>query len=560
MKINPMLLLDSYKLSHPPQYPAGTTLVYSNWTPRSSRIEGIDEVVFFGLQYFIKEYLIDQFNQNFFHRPKADVISEYVRQVSVHIGPNPNVEHVKALHDLGYLPIEIKAIPEGAIAPLRTAMLTIVNTHSDFYWVTNMVESLMSNVLWMPCTSATIALQYRKRFEAYAEETGADKSFIPFQGHDFSFRGLSGVESACTSGGGHLLSFVGSDTVPCISFLEAYYNADCEKELISVSVPATEHSVMCMGSSFDEDGGNDKAILERMLDLYPTGIVSIVADSYDYWRFISEYVQDFKDKIMSRDGKCVLRPDSGDPVEIICGLKVTTLLSSSLKEAGQLACDLLVDKETEDTPHGECGANRVSGYFKYENKYYECTVNIEWDRYDKEYYYYDGSSLESFDEIELTPEQKGSIEVLWDIFGGTINKKGFKELDPHIGLIYGDSITPARQEEILRRLAEKGFASSNIVLGIGSFTYQYNTRDTFGFAMKATYGEINGEPKEIFKDPKTDDGIKKSARGLLHIQNGVQTDQVNWQKEKTGGLTTVFKDGTLTVDQSLSEIRERLIK
>jgi nicotinamide phosphoribosyltransferase len=560
MKINPMLLLDSYKLSHPPQYPAGTTLVYSNWTPRSSRIEGIDEVVFFGLQYFIKEYLIDQFNQNFFHRPKADVISEYVRQVSVHIGPNPNVEHVKALHDLGYLPIEIKAIPEGAIAPLRTAMLTIVNTHSDFYWVTNMVESLMSNVLWMPCTSATIALQYRKRFEAYAEETGADKSFIPFQGHDFSFRGLSGVESACTSGSGHLLSFVGSDTVPCISFLEAYYNADYEKELISVSVPATEHSVMCMGSSFDENGGDDKAILERMLDLYPTGIVSIVADSYDYWRFISEYVRGFKDKIMSRDGKCVLRPDSGDPVEIICGVETVKLTGSNKNDAIDKAVYSLYCKVAEETPHGEPGDDYPEGIFEWNGKTYKCVADLSWNRYDKQYYYIDDWNSKSFEEVELTPEQKGSIEVLWDIFGGTINEKGFKELDPHIGLIYGDSITPARQEEILRRLAEKGFASSNIVLGIGSFTYQYNTRDTFGFAMKATYGEINGEPKEIFKDPKTDDGIKKSARGLLHIQNGVQTDQVNWQKEKTGGLTTVFKDGTLTVDQSLSEIRERLIK
>jgi nicotinamide phosphoribosyltransferase len=152
--------------------------------------------------------------------------------------------------------------------------------------------------------------------------------------------------------------------------------------------------------------------------------------------------------------------------------------------------------------------------------------------------------------------------LLWETFGGTINTKGYKELDPHIGAIYGDSITITRASQICTRLKEKGFASTNLVLGIGSFTYQYNTRDTFGFAMKATYGEVNGMGREIFKDPITDDGTKKSAKGLIKIELEKGSyklyDQVTWEQEQTGELKEIFRDGKLIVNQTLSEIRNRL--
>jgi nicotinamide phosphoribosyltransferase len=153
---------------------------------------------------------------------------------------------------------------------------------------------------------------------------------------------------------------------------------------------------------------------------------------------------------------------------------------------------------------------------------------------------------------------------MWEIFGGTTTDKGYKLLDSHIGLIYGDSITLQRQKAILEGLKEKGFASFNVVLGIGSYTYEYVTRDTYGFAMKATYGEVNGEGRNIFKDPKTDDGTKKSAKGLLavhQVDGKLQLkDECSWEEEKQGLLQTVFENGKVLNEQSLSQIRERIVK
>ena len=482
----PILLKDGYKVGHKFQYPEGTTLVYSNLTPRKSRVDGVEEVVFFGLQYFIKEYLIRQFDENFFQQPKAEVMAKYKRRIENYLGKDAiTYEHIEALHDLGYLPLEIKALPEGALVPMKVPVLTLWNTKPEFFWVTNMLETIMSAILWKPMTSATTAFEYLKTFTQYAAETvGEDMSFIPWQGHDFSFRGMSGVEDAVMSSAGHLLSFAGTDTIPAIDFLEEYYNADCEKELIGGSVAATEHSVMCMGTQ-DAEIETFRRLIE---DVYPSGIVSIVSDTWDFWQVITEFLPQLKDKVLARNGKVVIRPDSGDPVLIICG--------------------------DPDAPVG-------------------------------------------------TPEHKGAIECLWEVFGGTITPRGYKLLDAHIGLIYGDSITTERQKQILNRLKDKGFASYNVVLGIGSYTYEYVTRDTFGFAMKATFGEVNGIGRAIFKDPKTDNGTKKSAKGLMKvIKNNVGkyelVDDVTWQQEAEGELKTVFRDGTLTKDWTLEEVREQL--
>lgn len=247
MRVNPLLLKDFYKTGHLFQYPEGTQYVYSNWTPRSSRVDGVDEIVFFGLQYLIQEYLINQFNENFFNKPKHEVVQWYKRRMDNALGPGMDVSHIEALHDLGYLPVKIKAVPEGSLVPLRVPAMTIVNTDPEFYWVTNMLETLLSNVLWKPCTSATTARQYAKRFYDYAERTGASEEMVPWQGHDFSFRGLSGIEDAMSSAAGHLLFFTGTDTIPAIDFLEYYYDADSDKELVGGSVPATEHSVASLG-------------------------------------------------------------------------------------------------------------------------------------------------------------------------------------------------------------------------------------------------------------------------------------------------------------------------
>lgn len=494
--MNPLLLTDFYKVHHTLMYPENTTMIYSNFTPRKSRMPGVDKVVVFGTQHFIKKYLLGKFKIDFFERPLDEVLAEYRFAVNV------DTSHIEALHKLQYLPIRIKALKEGTLCPIGVPMLTIVNTKPEFYWLTNYIETLLSCQLWQPVTSATIAHEYKKLLTRYALETTGSAEFVNWQGHDFSMRGMSSVESAILSGMGHLTSFTGTDTIPAIYALKGSYNA---MGLIGASVPATEHSVMCMGEKETED-----ETFRRLMKLYPTGILSVVSDTWDLWKVLTKILPALKDEILARDGKLVVRPDSGDPVKIITGWN---------------------DDEVFD-----------------ENNHYK------------------------LGDITVTNiSRKGVIELLWETFGGTVNEQGYKVLDPHIGAIYGDSITLERAEEICERLKAKGFASTNIVLGIGSFTYQYNTRDTFGFAMKATYGEVyhpklSGgytEGREIFKDPITDDGTKKSKKGLLQVlrDNGniICHDQQEWSDEKEGLLETVFEDGKLLGETTLDEIRARLV-
>lgn len=488
--ISPILYHDAYKADHRRQYPSGTEYVYSNLTARSSRINGINHVVVFGIQYFIKDFLIRRFSDGFFKRPKAEIVAQYQRRMDTALGTGAiSVEHIAALHDLGYLPIRIKALPEGTRCPLRVPVLTIVNTKPEFFWLTNFLETILSTVLWHPMTTATIAAKYREILDLYAEMTSDMPDFVQWQGHDFSMRGQSSFEACLASGGAHLLSFTGTDTIPAIDWLEHFYGANANTELIGGSVPATEHSCMCMGGN--AVGCELETYRRLMTEVYPSGIVSIVSDTWDYWKVLTELLPQLKDLIMARDGKLVIRPDSGDPVKIVCG-------------------DL-------EAPEG-------------------------------------------------SPERAGTIQLLWDLFGGTINSKGYKQLDSHIGCIYGDSITLARCEQICGYLAAKGFASTNMVYGIGSYTYQHVTRDTFGFAMKATHGIINGVPQSIFKSPATDDGTKKSARGFLCVERDADSGElvcvqdISPEREATGHLQTVFENGHLLSEHSLTDIRQRLHK
>jgi nicotinamide phosphoribosyltransferase len=481
-----LVLTDFYKTDHRRQFPDGTTLVYSNFTPRGSRIDAIDHVVFFGLQYFVIEYLQKRFDETFFQLPKATAVNAYRRRLdhALGVGSVP-MEHVEALHDLGYLPLRIKALPEGTRVPMQVPTHTIENTDPRFAWLTNFIETMMSAVVWGPCTSATIANQYRRVFEQFARATGAPREFVPWQGHDFSFRGMFGIEAACLSGAGHLLSFTGTDTIPAIDFLEHYYGADCTKEMIGGSVPATEHAVMCAGGK-ETELDTYRRLLTKV---YPQGIVSVVSDTWDFFRVVTDLLPQLKREILGRNGKLVIRPDSGDPVKILVG-----------------------DPETKA-----------------------------------------GS-----------PEHKGLIELLWGIFGGTTTATGHRVLDPHIGAIYGDSITLERQQAILHGLAQKGFASCNVVLGIGSYTYQHVTRDTFGFAMKATFCVVDGEEREIFKQPRTD-AKKNSHRGLLAVRKNASGAlqaffPVSRAEEQRADnlLRPVFENGKLLQRTTLAEIRGRI--
>jgi len=499
MKINPLLLTDGYKTGHHQQYPKGTTLVYSNFTPRSLKHapKHCHEIVSFGQQMMMK-IIHDAFQEDFFSRPKDQVCGEMKRELSMYLNTDYDVSHFEELHDLGYLPIKVKAIEEGTILPAKVPVLTIYNTKPEFYWITNYLETIISNLLWKPMTSATIAHNYRKVLTKWQEKTDAERAwFIDWQGHDFSMRGMDSIDATISSGIGHLTSFSGSDSLPAIYGARKYYG---ENEFVAGSVNATEHSVMCAGGKEDEID-----TFKRLLETYPTGILSVVSDTWDLWKVCTEHIVDLKEEILSRDGKLVIRPDSGDPADILCGIN------------------------TKNDP---------------DNRY-------DW--------------------MKDTPAYKGVIELLWDVFGGTVNEQGYKVLDPHIGAIYGDSITIDRADEICKRLEAKGFASTNVVLGIGSFTYQYNTRDTFGFAMKATYvevnkpkfeGDFNPEGREIFKDPITDDGTKKSATGLLCVEDhdgkiGLY-DKVSWSTEDTGLLQTIYENGEFLNQTTLKEIKNRL--
>ena len=550
--------IDSYKTAHADQFPEGTTKVYSNFTPRSlAHLHvpyeyGTTQVVWFGLQVFLND-LQSVWQETFFDRPKAEVVAEFVELVGPFCGPRGfNQSRIEWLHDLGYLPIEIKSLPEGTLVPAGVPVLTIANTLPEAYWLPNFLETWLSADLWKPSTAATISYAYRKIIDHYTELTGGNKDFVMWQGHDFSSRGMSGIQDAARTGSGHLLSFAGTDNVTAVQLVNDAYRG--KETFVGGSVPATEHSTMTSSilveaerlrqAGVDEDDVMAQAelnVIKRLVtEVYPSGVVSVVSDSFDFWKVITEIAPALKGEILNRVpdqlglAKVVFRPDSGDPVKIICGHKYKVIDD--------------IDDTYEMISASDEGYDVV--YNKMDDKYYQFEI------------YDDGWSTSiEFKELQWY-EVKGAIECLWDTFGGTVNEKGFKTLNQRVGLIYGDSITLDRCNQILKLLAEKGFASDNVVFGIGSFTFQYNTRDTLGFAMKATYVEIDGKPYSIFKDPKTDSGTKKSARGLLQVVQDGDTLKVNqdvsWDQEKQGLLRTVYLDGKITVSETFADIRSRL--
>lgn len=555
MDFKPLEALDFYKTGHVHQYPEHTEEVYNNATCRSSKhfqwkhFQG--KVLFWGLQGFIKEFLIDGWNKGFFERNKEEVVAEFEEIVQGSVDPGFTADHVRALHDLGYLPLEILAFPEGTLVPIGVPLFTCRNTHKDFGWLPNKLETVTSTEIWKKITTATIAYEYKLLSSQWAEKT-CFVDEVQFQNHDFSMRGLSCWKDACYTGSSHALSHMGSDTVPAISYLRKYYGA---KGPVVFSVPATEHSVMCMGS---KDG--EEATVHRLLtQVYPKGIFSCVLDTWDFFKVLTEMLPRLKDTIVARDGKFVVRPDSGDPADVICGTGSTVIK---------------LDEDSIRDFHLDLGDNPGLHIFEFKGKHYhvqgqdalDFIKDYGWNSYVQVNFadpkvMVDGGYCGIWTEIEYTetPESKGAIELLWDTFGGTVNKKGFKVLNPKVGLIYGDSITLEVAEDIYKRLAAKGFASCNVVLGIGSYTYQYVTRDTFGFAIKATAGVIDGKEVQLQKDPVTDDGTKKSKTGYLRVNPDFSVSEKVTLEETYGGLLQpVFLNGKLLVEQTLEEIRNRI--
>lgn len=474
----PTLLCDFYKTTHRIQYPEGSQYIYSTYTPRSNKSAPyLTRAVAFGFQAFILKYLIHYFNDNFFHRDEREVSEEYQAFIARTLSVHDEGTHIAKLHQLGYLPLKIKAIPEGKSVAIKVPMMTIENTHPDFFWLTNYFETLINVSLWQPITSASIARVYRQTLTQFAQETCDNQDHILFQSHDFSMRGMSSLESAETSGAGHLTAFIGTDTIPAISFIEHYYGAH---QLIGTSIPASEHSVM------SAHGTDELPTFRYLMEKFPDSMISIVADTTDFWHNITVNLPQLKAEIMSRPehAKVVIRPDSGNFFDIICG-----------------------------NP-----------------------------------------------EAQTEHERKGLIECLWDIFGGSVNRKGYKVLDSHIGAIYGDGVTYGKMKQILSGLKAKGFASSNIVFGVGAQTYQNNTRDTLGFAVKATSIIINGEEKAIYKNPKTDNGLKKSQKGRVKVTSlNSYIDGLTAQDDFSDDLLEViFENGKLVKSINFDEIRHNI--
>lgn len=514
---NPALLTDGYKFCHKDQYPEGLEWTYETWTPRKSRIEGVTHAVFFGLQGALAT-LYWKWKENFFDRPmEIAVRKEVIDCLTGTFGvTNPEMvkdydySHFEELHKLGYLPIRIKAIKEGSFVQIGgevyieggviykngVPMFTIENTLPEFFWVPGYLETPLSCSIWQPMTAATIADKYKRILTYYAELTGCNQPGRVFnQGGDFSMRGMSSPESAYRTTPGHLLSFGGSATVPARNYLMAYYNA---KPDVIAYAPSTEHSVM---ESYGRD--EKRAILELVKRVYPSGIVTIVCDTYNLWNLIDNVLTDpeVKAAIINRNGRVNIRPDSGSPVDIICG------------------DDFVYTKQLNE---------RLKGF--------EETI------------------------------RKGLVQRLYEIFGGTKNEKGFIELNSHIGCVYGVSITPDRAILICEGLMKNGFVTVSVGLGIGSFTYQYNTRDTLGFALKGTAEIINGEFKAIYKDPATDsDNFKKSQKGMVAVvfEDGDYRLIDNLTPEtvkeiENNELQDVFVDGEFVRTQTFDEIRERV--
>jgi nicotinic acid phosphoribosyltransferase len=526
---NLLLMTDVYKLGHLRQYKPGTTKVYSYLCARSTK--KYNDALFFGLQPYLK--LLET-------KITKEDAEEFFSYYTMILGAQPQqdiVDKINGLVELGYLPLEIKAVPEGTIINNKNVLATVTNTHPDFYWVVGFFESLLLKV-WAPTTVATKSLQFKRLVSKYTEETSDSGFLLPFLVHDFGYRGVSSEETAEICGAAHLVNFCGTDTVPAVKFMKEVYAGE---GLIGASVPATEHSIHC---SFGPSAQDEIDYVTRQMELNPTGLMSVVSDAYDYWRMLTVTLPTVKEQILARDGKYVVRPDSGDPESILCG----TAISFKTEEDAR---NFLIGKiNSWGTLTASMQAVEIDGKYYYGN----------WDHLKEVDGGYNIRSI-TLNEVIPTPEMKGTFRILGEQFGSSINSKGFKELNPKIGVIYGDGMYYERYEKILNRMKDMGYANTNLVVGIGGLLLQQHNRDDLGFAFKATYAEINGEACELYKDPITDPG-KKSHKGLMALCKQIDgkyvtVDQVDSIREKSGELVTVFKDGKTVKEYTLQEIRNR---
>ncbi|ATN93425.1 putative nicotinamide phosphoribosyl transferase [Pseudoalteromonas phage J2-1_QLiu-2017] len=553
-------VVDGYKLGHAEQYVKKTKRVYSNMTPRSDRLaraikEHFDgRMIFFGAQKAIVE-LHNNWQKNFFDIPRDEVERIYTRRVKHYLGPDNGdfqIQCMLELHDLGYLPLEIKTLDEGTAVDMQIPTITIKNTDDRFWWLTNYTETYLSCSVWHLCNAASISREYYKTSKRWGSITGAPQEWLAIANHCFAARGHRGDQDARDSGMGHLLFSIGTDTLWAIDAMEMFYQADVEKEIVGVSVNAFEHATatqriayfrQVMGMNEHPLQAETESIKDIVTNLYPNGIVSYVADSEDYFGVIGTIAKELKDLILARGedalglSKFVFRPDSSPktPFEIIVGDGVyhtdiaPTPLTKKLME--QDGCEVVKYDGKHYTTQPKKGVSSLMGVW-------------EWV------------------EVEPTPEQKGSLQILWEIFGGTVNEKGYKVINPKVGLIYGEAIDIELQEKIYKEMAKQGWCVSNVLFGVGSWGFlDRSSRDSFSQALKGTHSIVDDLDVSMQKNPKTAAKSKKSLRGYIRVERDPETgklvafDEQTEEQEQQGLLLVRYRNGCFYNLTCLEKVR-----
>lgn len=357
MPRNPLLSTDVYKMGHMEQYAPGTSHVFEDHCTRTDK--NFAEYVFFGLQYYLKKY----FSKREITREQADEFLEIRGDILGVTRSREIGKKMYALADLGYVPMRIRALPEGTVHNAPNTYMTVSATHPDFYWLPGFLGSLLLKT-WYPSLVATNSYHYWKDITKY---TRIAPEFLV---HDFGYRSDQTDGGAAISGAAHLICFRGSDTVLAYPFIRDWYGP--RPQVIMKSVPATEHAVMC---SYGEEG--EVEAFDNILNLYPEGIVSIVSDTYDIYNVCTNILPKFRERIMKRNGKVVVRPDSGYPPHVICG-NPDALGTAERKGVLRLLSEVF---GTEPGPFGKTmldshiGILYGDGWFR--NRYQECLAQID---------------------------------------------------------------------------------------------------------------------------------------------------------------------------------------
>lgn len=599
--MNPFLLTDFYKLTHILQYRPELRELTSYLTPRGSRLKGIDKVVFFGLSAYVHSYVVKNFNDNFFNRNFEYCECEIREVLELGLGYtdemiDETIEHFKSLHDLGYLPVEINAVAEGTLVPMGVPCVEIKSTNPDFFWVGQTLEASLSAAIWHPMISATIAREYRKiargAFSATVENGIDERTSMC----DFSMRGQESNESAVNASVAWLTSMWNSSTVAARKHIKDVYTKLSTRDKMNNSIirglTSTEHSVMTSHACLD--GGDEIPTFKYLFDLYKNVSFAAVSDSYDFWNVLTNILpNNFMEEINERGKRGVfigVRHDSAEPVDALCGT-VHQINNNGILKMGQVPEAMI---ECRDAAFYTINISideierlqklNVNDYISISNEDFDdevfqiCTISGTFNKYNN-----DKGEKVAWAIVERlyrkrSFEEKGMVETMYEIFGGSVNSKGYKVLNPGIKAVYGDSITISRAKKIYERLAAKGFAANNVSLGVGSFSFQALenedgtlspfTRDTASIAIKCTHSKYVDEygtvcERHVFKDPKDFSG-KKSQKGLCRIffnEDGELTyEDELYERDlvgKNSALIPYFKDGK-EYKQNFESIRETI--